>query len=123
MTKTVLICWLVLLFSTIGYLFWHNEWKYSLPTPVPQNYKTIIPGTVICTSKPVKKTNGKPVFLHFFNPDCPCSRFNIPQFKSLVKQYGNDITFKVVVLSNNTTYTAEDIQDKFGLALPVSFDT
>lgn len=37
--------------------------------------------------------------LHFFNPDCPCSKFNIQHIKKLVKQYGKQVNF-VVVLSD-----------------------
>ena len=61
--------------------------------------------------------------LHFFNPDCPCSLFNISQFKSLVKEYGSKIDFAVVVLTSKSKYTAKDIQGKFDLALPVVFDS
>jgi len=120
--KMLLTGWLALVFSTIGWLFWHNEWKYSLPTPVPANYRAVAAGTVIDLANEVNQDQDKPVFLHFFNPDCPCSRFNIRQFKSLVKQYSDRINFSVVVLAKDSSYTVSDIQDKFGLTLPVLFD-
>lgn len=122
MKKTLLISWLIILFAAIGYLFWHNEWKYSLPTPVPAKYQAVIPGAFINLANAVDQHQGKPVFLHFFNPDCPCSRFNIGQFKLLVKQYSDRISFSVVVLCADASYTVADIQDKFGLTLPVLFN-
>jgi len=122
MKKTLIISWLVILFAAIGYLFWHNEWKYSLPTPVPATYQAVIPGTFINLANAVDQQQGKPVFLHFFNPDCPCSRFNIREFKSLVKQYSDRISFSVVVLTTDDSYTVADIQDKFGLTIPVLFN-
>jgi len=121
MRKLMVIIWLVLLFSAVGALFWYNELVYHLPTPIPENYKAVNNGTVIKLNVALNANRGKPLFLHFFNPDCPCSRFNITNFKSLVKQYGSQVNFVVVVM-NNKRYTAKAIQDKFDLDIPVLFD-
>jgi len=121
MKKIIVTVWLTFLFSAVGALFWYNEWRYHLPTPVPVSYKPVSTGTTIKLNVQLNNANGKPVFLHFFNPDCPCSRFNIPNFKSLVRQYGRQVNFAVVVM-NNDHYTAKEIQDKFGLQIPVLFD-
>ena len=109
----------------ICYLFWYHDWKYSLPTAVPQNYVSVQIGQHIDIDGKVTTTKDKPVFIHFFNPDCPCSRFNVPHFNSLVKKYGKQIDFSVVVvnLNKSKTYTAEEIQNKYDLTVPVSFDT
>lgn len=122
MRKYILISWLVIIFSGISFLFWRNDWKYSLPTPVPVNYKQVKPGTFINIPAIVSAKNNKPVFLHFFNPACPCSKFNIKHFKSLVKKYAGQVSFAVVVMSKDTTYTEKDIKEKFGLDIPVLFD-
>lgn len=122
MRKGSVIIWLTILFAGIVSLFWHNEWKYNLPTPVPENYKIVSIGSAIDLTSKLKSDNSKPLFLHFFNPRCPCSRFNMTHFKSLVKQYGNDVDFQIVVLSNKD-YTVKEIQDKFDLQVPVLFDT
>jgi peroxiredoxin len=95
---------------------------YNLPTPVPENYKAVNAGENILPGKELKSDNKKPLFLHFFNPRCPCSRFNMTHFKSLVKQYGNDVDFEIVVMSNKE-YTEKEIQDKFDLQIPVLSDT
>ncbi len=122
MKKWLLISWLLILFAGISYLFWENEYKYSLPTPIPKSYHAAKNGDIINTQNKIKTESNKPLFLHFFNPACPCSRFNIPEFASLANHYRDKITFAIVILSDDTTYTVEDIQDKFGLTIPVLFD-
>ncbi len=122
MRKGAVIVWLSLLFLGIGILFWHNEWKYNLPTPVPANYKAISPGSAIELIEKLPFKKNKPLFLHFFNPDCPCSRFNISHVKSLVHQYGGEVTFAIVLMSNQR-HTVSEIQEKFGLHIPVLFDS
>ncbi len=114
--------WLILLSGALAALFWHSEWKYNLPTPVPANYTAIPSGRIINIGSYLQPANNKPVFLHFFNPDCPCSRFNIKHFKSLVKQYGDQVNFAIVAMTNKG-YTAKDIQDRFDVGIPVVFDS
>ena len=122
MRKLLVGIWLMLLFSAMGALFWYNEWVYHLPTPIPENYKPVSQGKLIKLKGLLEANRSKPLFLHFFNPDCPCSRFNISNFKSLVKQYGHQVNFVIIVM-NNKLYTAKEIQDKFDLNVPVLFDT
>lgn len=122
MKKLFILTWLGILFTGIVALFWYNEWVYQLPTPVPANYKMVNMGENIALSGPLDTDKNKPVFLHFFNPDCPCSRFNMEYFKSLVNQYNDKVSFAIVVL-NNERYSEKQIQEKFGLDLPVSFDS
>ncbi len=122
--KSFIAVWLISIGSGIGYIFWYQEWKYSLPTPVPENYHAINSGTYVSIKViPGLEHSSKPLFLHFFNPNCPCSRFNISHFKSLVKEYGDKIDFAVVALTSDDEYTEKDIQRKFDLALPVVFDS
>src|SRR3978361_2084471 len=121
MKNTLVIIWLMLLLSGVVALFWYNDFIYQLPTPIPANYKPVKEGTVVKLTAPFALTGNKPLFLHFFNPDCPCSRFNMAHFKSMVKQYGNRVNFAIVVM-NNDRYTAKEIKEKFGMDLPVSFD-
>ena len=121
MRKLLVITWLVLLVTAIATLFWYNEWVYHLPTPVPQNYKPVYPGEFIALKGPLKEDHRKPLFLHFFNPDCPCSRFNMSNFQSIVKKYASQVNFAIVIM-NNKKYTAKAIQNKFNLNIPVLFD-
>jgi thioredoxin-related protein len=121
MKKLLVITWVVLLFGAIAALFWYNELQYQLPTPIPQNYKAVNPGELVKFNAKLNTDRTKPLFLHFFNPVCPCSRFNIKMFKSLVAQYGHEVNFVIVVISNKR-YTASEIRDKFDLNIPVTFD-
>lgn len=118
----ILTIWLILLSICVSFLFWHNEYKYSLPTPIPADYHAVKTGEHILINNKVIEKNNKPLLLHFFNPDCPCSRFNIPYVKSLIKQYGDKANFALVVLTDDKDYTVEKIQDKFNVKIPVLFD-
>ncbi|QSB25227.1 thioredoxin fold domain-containing protein [Flavobacterium sp. CLA17] len=123
MAKKILLgLWFSLLLFAILVLFWQNEFKYSLPTPIPKNYHDVAVGSQIDLGK-CWTTNNKPVFIHFFNPDCPCSRFNVPHVSGLIKKYGDRINFKIVVLNQQKNFTIEEIQKKFDAAIPVYFDS
>jgi hypothetical protein len=133
MKKHFVIGFLSLIFLGIALLFWRNEWIYNLPTPVPATYRPVDPGATVdlpaslklsstLQSSPTLSPAPKPLFLHFFNPDCPCSRFNMTYFKTLVKQYGSQVDFAIVVL-NDRGYTEEQVQRKYDLRIPVLFDS
>ena len=122
MKKLITIALLFVISSSIAYIFWYTDWKYSLPTPVPKQYHPVATGTYVDLEGKLPVSGDKPVFLHFFNPDCPCSRFNIPYFKALIRKYGDKVSFGIVVL-NNKDYTARQIQSKFDVDIPVSFDS
>jgi hypothetical protein len=122
MHKGTIILWLAFLFAAIITLFWRNEYVYSLPTPVPENYRDVQTGSAIVLPETVKTKDNNPVFLHFFNPACPCSKFNIPHFRSLVKQYGDKVNFMIVPVGNEK-YSIKKIQEKFDLDIPVLPDT
>lgn len=121
--KLILVIILIISISAISWLFWTQELQYQLPTTVPVNYREVQPGTPLAIAFPSEKERTKPVFLHFFNPDCPCSKFNIRHFKELVRTYGHELDFAIVAMNPGKQYTAEDIRDRFDLNLPVSFDT
>lgn len=122
MRKAVVISWIGIIVVTMAVLFWRNELVYMLPTPVPQNYVAVNSGETIDLSQYMTVSREKPQFLHFFNPSCPCSRFNMPHFKSLVTEYGYAVNFAIVVM-NDRTYTEKEIQEKYDLSIPVYFDS
>lgn len=121
MRKKIIITWLTLLFIGIIALFWHYEWVYSLPTPVPSHYRVVRTGEHIAATQQLA-TAHKPLFLHFYNPDCPCSRFNMTYFKTLVRKYHDSASFVIVPMSNKRL-TAKEIQEATGLSIPVLLDT
>ncbi|QJD81612.1 DUF6436 domain-containing protein [Spirosoma rhododendri] len=116
------IGWLLALLAAVGSLFWYQDWLYQLPTPLPSVYKPVPVGTRIQAPQLVNLPADKPVFLHFFNPDCPCSRFNQPHIKALVGQFGRQVSFLVVVLSTKA-YSPQQIRHQLGLDLPVLLHT
>ncbi len=122
MKKILTLTLLLFILSGMACIFWYTDWKYSLPTPIPACYHPVTPGSYVDLTGELPFAANKPVFLHFFNPDCPCSRFNIPYFKTLNRKYGDKISFAVVVL-NNQLYTEREIQKKFDVTIPVSFDS
>lgn len=119
-TKGFVLAWLFVLAAGIGGIFWHAAWKYSLPTPVPQHYHDVARGTQVILPASAKGLTAEkqPLFLHFFNPDCPCSRFNMPQFSSLVRQYGAQVCFAIVVMSPRK-FTSAQLQSTFELPYPI----
>jgi hypothetical protein len=118
--KTVAVFfWLGFLTLTLGLLFWYNELVYQLPTPVPAGYQAVAIGTGI--QLPVSmQLSSRPLFLHFFNPDCPCSRFNLPHFRSLVSAYSDRVDFAIVpMVKEGRTVSVEEIQYLTGVDVPV----
>lgn len=121
MKKALAIVWLCIIAAVIGGIFWYNDYVYSLPTPIPAGYQKVANGKHIDVNPALRFANGKPVFLHFFNPDCPCSRFNITHFKTLVKEYGAQANFAVILMTDKY-YTAAQVKQKFDIDVPVIID-
>jgi hypothetical protein len=103
----------------IGWIFWEYEIKYAAPTPLPKNFRDVSVGSKLDLSS-MHIPSGELTVLHFFNPDCPCSKFNMKDFESLSKKYSADINFYVVLQSDD--YTAADFKERYDLELPVIFD-
>ncbi|MBS1625173.1 MAG: redoxin domain-containing protein [Bacteroidetes bacterium] len=123
MRKAFVICWLLLLLAAICTIFWHQEWKYSLPTPVPIGYRAVQPGQHISLEGKLISDAGKPLFIHFFNPECPCSRFNAPHFNALVRKYGDKINFAVVLINTTKLHDPQEVRAKYDFAVPVLTDS
>ena len=105
----------------IGWIFWKQELKYSMPTPKPASFKEIDLGTTIGLDLPGATSNEKVTVLHFFNPDCPCSRFDMANFESMSRKYASQVNF-IVVLQSDEEDAVEDFKDKYDLHLPVVLD-
>jgi thioredoxin-related protein len=112
------------LLALVGYIFWLNEIQYLRPTPVPVDYRPVTLGEQIPLHQHLALDGNKPVFLHFFNPSCPCSRFNVQHFSQLVRQYGKDVTF-VVVLQGDQSPSLFDLSLKkiYTLNIPLVKDS
>jgi len=79
-------------------IFWYQEMQYLMPTPVPAGYTVVHPEELIEFDTVLfPQQHARPKLLHFFSPDCPCSRFNLKHFQRLYKEFGNRVNFYVVV--------------------------
>jgi hypothetical protein len=107
-TGIVLVTAVVLL-TGIGAIFWQQDWRYALPTPRPSHLVQPPPGSTpkmpaALAALGIGKQTG-PVLLHFFNPDCPCSRFNIPHIRELKRKYGRCLRFIAVLQGRDARQT------------------
>ncbi len=72
-------------------VFWYQDWQYTLPTPKPARWQSVALGDKIALPSGVARSfergEGKPILLHFFNPGCPCSKFNLDHVRSLVSEF------------------------------------
>lgn len=97
---------LLVILITIIYILWREEYRYSLPTPVPEGFEAIpISNPMTPQTFLPHYQKGQPLHLLFFNPDCPCSRFSVAHIRSLKEAYVNDMRF-VVVLPSGTSPSA-----------------
>lgn len=116
MRVLISICVLSACIVGIISIFWHQEVKYTLPTPIPQNLKSV----PILSKVDLKDIDQKePLFIHFYNPDCPCSRFNASHVTKLIRNHGDSIQFIIVVPSSQDMAAAKR---KFGESLTYAVD-
>jgi len=97
MRKIAVVAILIVSFGCMAYLFWTQELKYALPTPVPAGYHArAVQESIDLHTLPGFK-NDSAHYLHFFNPDCPCSRFNLKHFNVLVSEFGSRVKVYTVI--------------------------
>jgi hypothetical protein len=97
----------------MGFLFWHQEMKFVLPTPVPVNYTPRLPAEAIDLPAVADFPENQPLYFHFFNPDCPCSRFNLKHFRSLKKQFESQVKiYAIIPAYADLEYAKEMIDDE-----------
>ena len=103
--------------TAISVSFWYQDWQYSLPTPKPADLQQPPFGSAIQLPPVLArfKQPNRPLFLHFLNSQCPCSRFNLDHVRSLIQRFGSKVDF-VAVLQGQTS--GADLH----LALPVVGD-
>jgi hypothetical protein len=110
--KVLVVLILSGIFLAIAVIFWYQEVQYLLPTPVPQGYQVVAPETLIrYDSVLTPMQHERPKLLHFFNPHCPCSRFNLKHFRTLNKTYGSQVDFYVVLTGEDKINRAKELID------------
>jgi peroxiredoxin len=118
---------LIVIFSLIVAVFWYQESRYLLPTPVPENYLPVAIGHSVLNNQLLAPlvSKEKPVLLHFFKPHCPCSRFNMKHFSGLVRSYSQQINFIAVLQTGthkDTQQAASHFKEKYDLNIAVMLD-
>jgi len=113
----ILLLTLGLCAGGIASLFWSQELRYNLPTPVPEGYTPVPVGDRILL--PATLAADQAYFLHFYNPDCPCSRFNVRHLRSLIASYRDSVNIVVVVASAGER---EQAADEFGEKVRILVD-
>jgi thioredoxin-related protein len=114
--------WLLFLLTTVASVFWFNEWKFHLPTTIPKGYTAVYNGTKIELNDSILNHQHRPLLVHFFNPSCPCSRFNINVFAGLVQKYHLRVDFAVVLVTGNDLYNDADFESRYGLHVRILHD-
>ena len=112
---------MILFLSIISWIFWEQEVKYALPTPIPLGFKDVEMGQSIDLSTHINTSPDKSLLLHFYSDQCPCSRFNMKEFERLGRKYQEDIDFYVVIQSEEEG-AAKKFEEKYELALPTILD-
>lgn len=81
-----------------AFLFWHQDWQYSVPAVRPVGLQQPAVGDRILLSLAgLNFDKSRPLFLHFFNLNCPCSRFNLDHVRQLIRRHGGEVRFIAVL--------------------------
>src|SRR5688572_14413568 len=106
-------------------VFWYQDWQYTLPTPKPAHWQPVAAGEKIELPAELARSlsggGGKPMLLHFFNPGCPCSKFNLDHVRDLVSEFKGRVHLVAVLQGDDSA----EVQKKFsslGLGIPSVFD-
>src|SRR6478735_8385680 len=113
-----LACSLILFI--IGCLFGEQELKYARRTPIPQNFHEVKIGERVDLDSYLN-VSKKNVVLHFYNPDCSCSRFNMKDFEQFVRTNESQAQFFVIIQSTDGR-AIEKFKKKYELNVPVILD-
>lgn len=116
----LMIVFSVACLAGIGGLFWYEDVQYARPAQRPASLVQLPVGARLLLGTPGTVPGGKPLLLHFFNPSCPCSRFNRRHLRELYTRYGQAVDMVVVLQAKDTT---EAIRKYHDWELPMSYVT
>lgn len=84
-----------------------QDGRYALPTPRPANLPQIPIGMRLRLPAEIERLadgkDSRPLLVHFFSPDCPCSRFNLDHIRALARQYSAQVHFIAVLQGTDIT--------------------
>lgn len=100
--------------------FWHYEFQFLLPVSKPAEAKVLRAGTPSPVSTlrtldgaQVEVGRGTPTVLHFWSPDCPCSRFNEPAVKQLAAENPGVRVLVVIETADLSPSLAKRVRERF----------
>ena len=102
-----------LLLGIVVAVFWYQDLRYALPTPRPENLEPVPAGAVVPLDRVLPALHSSPagesrlLLLHFFNPGCPCSRFNTDHIRGMYQRYRDRVRFVAVVETEADADAAE----------------
>lgn len=122
--RSAVVCSATLFFLTlIATAFWLQDWQYSLPAPKPAGLRQPAIGSLVALRNAgLDLPSNQPVFLHFFNPDCPCSRFNIEHVRTLIRTYGKKVRFVAVLQGDAPSQDLLQSFNKLSLGIEAAID-
>jgi hypothetical protein len=107
-------------------MFWYQDWRYSFPTPRPEGLLQPPLGTLMAVAQLLPgrapQDSSRPLLVHFFNPNCPCSRFNVDHIQELNRIYQGRVNF-IAVLEEDTTDKLVAGYQKLGLPFQAVVDS
>ena len=92
---------LILAAAVVSYTFWHQDVKDRLPTPIPSDYKFVPVGSRVELENLIPPSDI-PTLIHFFNPRCACSKFNLDHFNELKTKFAGRIRFFTVLQTSDS---------------------
>ena len=82
----------------MGWLFWQEVYRHALPLAAPLDFQAVPRGSCIPLDELTPfQEKEQAMFVHFFDPNCPASRFTLPHFQQIVQQYHTRIAFVVII--------------------------
>ena len=94
MKKLITVILVCSCLGAIATLFWYQEVQYLLPTELPSDFEEVEVGSTIDVDF---LGENEASLLHFYNPNCPCSKFNYSNFESIQRAYQYDINSYLIV--------------------------
>ncbi len=115
---------LLFFLSLVVYIFWNQELQYLLPTPKPKDVVQLKNGDKAPVEVLGLKINpAKNLLVHFYNPNCPCTKFNLKEIKLMSFEYQKDVDLVVVAQTDKTYDGLEDeIKSQFLHPIQVVLD-
>ena len=121
--SAIVLCSTCLILGLIGSVFWYQDWQYSLPAIRPGNLEQKAIGEIVPVAQVgLAVTGNQPLFLHFFNPKCPCSRFNVDHIRGLIRKHKGQVHFIAVLQGEGDRDQLTQEFEHFGLGIDAVVD-